>query len=170
MLPRSLILWMSNWWEAIGFHDPTSITSEVQPTEDLLQHSRQNLDSWWTYYLVMYTKKIDRNKTKERKLTVNFVQASKGKKEFNASLGKTSKFKPFDKSNVPAKNSFFSKSNNLEVKTKNIEKIWCHHCKTKGHYRKDWEIFKDWFRAKGKTDVYVCEELNLIEILANSWI
>lgn len=78
--------------------------------------------------LSVYKKKIDRSKTKERKLTVNFVQASKGKKEFNANSRKTTKFKPFDKSNVPTKNSFFTKFNNLKVKTKNIEKIRCHRC------------------------------------------
>lgn len=56
-LSRSLILWMSNWWESVGFYDPASTTSEVQPIEDLLQHWRQNLDSWWTYCLVCTRRK-----------------------------------------------------------------------------------------------------------------
>ncbi|KAM1088384.1 hypothetical protein ACFX19_016501 [Malus domestica] len=105
---------------------------------------------------------------------VNFVQTSKGKKEFNANsrsanAGKTSKFNYSDKSVLSAKISNSSKSNNFKKKAKNIEKIRCHHCKTKGHYRKDCEIFKEWLRAKGRTDIYVCEESNLIEIPANSW-
>ena len=70
---------------------------------------------------------------------------------------------------MPAKNFDSSKSNNFKVKNKNLEKVRCHHCKSKGHYRKDCEIFKEWLRAKGKTNVYVCEESNLIEIPANSW-
>ncbi|KAM2808794.1 hypothetical protein PS2_043635 [Malus domestica] len=105
---------------------------------------------------------------------VNFVQTSKGKKEFNANFGsanagKTSKSNYSDKSALSAKISNSSKSNNFKKKAKNIEKIRCHHCKTKGHYRKDCEIFKEWLRAKGRTDIYVCEESNLIEIPANSW-
>ena len=109
--------------------------------------------------------KQDKGKEAE---TINFVQTFK-KKDFSASSGKPSQFKHPDKSFVPAKNSNSSKSNNLKVKTKNIEKIRCHHCKTKGHYRRDCEIFKEWLRTKGRTNVYVCEESNLIEIPANSW-
>ena len=100
--------------------------------------------------------------------TINFMQTFK-KKDFSASSGKPSQFKHPDKSFVPAKNSNSSKSNNLKVKTKNIEKVRCHHCKTKGHYRRDCEIFKEWLRTKGRTNVYVCEESNLIEIPTNSW-
>ena len=115
--------------------------------------------------------KHDKGKEME---TVNFVQASKGKKEFNANsgrtnAGKTSKSNYSDKSVLSAKISNSSKSNNFKGKAKNIEKIRCHHCKTKGHYRKDCEIFKEWLKAKGRTDIYVCEESNLIEIPANSW-
>lgn len=30
-------------------------------------------------------------------------------------------------------------------------------------------MFKDWLKSKGKTDIYVCVECNLIEIPAKSW-
>lgn len=39
---------------------------------------------------------------------------------------------------------------------------------SKGYYRRDCEIFKDWLKAKGKADVYVCEKSNLIDIPVNS--
>ena len=74
------------------------------------------------------------------------MQTSK-KKDFNANSGKTSQLKYPDKSFVSAKNSHSSKSINFKVKTKNIKKVRCHHCKTKGHYIKDCEIFKEWLRA-----------------------
>ncbi|CAN6718439.1 unnamed protein product [Malus baccata var. baccata] len=90
------------------------------------------------------------DKGKETEI-VNFVQTSK-KKDFNANSCKSSQFKHSDKSFVPAKNPHSSKSNNFKLKTKNIEKVRCHHCKTKGHYRKDCEIFKEWLRAKGRTN------------------
>ncbi|KAM0970042.1 hypothetical protein FF1_018192 [Malus domestica] len=102
--------------------------------------------------------KMDRGKDVE---AIKFVQTSR-KKDFNANFGNTSKPKHLDKSFVPAKNFNSSKSNNFKVKSKNIEKVRCHHCTTKGHYRKDCEIFKKWLRAKGRTNVYVCEESNLI--------
>ena len=62
------------------------------------------------------------------------MQATKGK-NFNSS--KISKFKSDDKSVVPAKNFNSPTSNNFKVKIKNIEKVRCHHCKTKGYCRKD---------------------------------
>ena len=93
---------------------------------------------------------------------VNFVQARN--KETIIASGKASK--SFGKS---AKNTKASKSNNLSVKIKDVSKIKCHHCKLKGHYRKDCEQFKDWLRSKGRTDVYVCVESNLIEVPEDSW-
>lgn len=83
------------------------------------------------------------------------MQTAKAK---NSNSSKFSKTKTDDKTIVLAKSSNSSKFNNLKVKTKNIEKVRCHHCKTKDHYRKYCENFKDWLRAKGKVDVYVCEE------------
>ena len=104
-------------------------------------------------------------KNKEAK-SINLVQTVKGK-HFN--FGKISKFKSNDKSVVHAKNFNSPGSNNFKVKTKNMEKVRCHYCKTKGHYRKDCENFKEWLRAKWKADMYVYEESNLIEIPINSW-
>ncbi|TQE09672.1 hypothetical protein C1H46_004765 [Malus baccata] len=93
-----------------------------------------------------------------------------GNKENTSASYMTSK--PPNNSVTPsrtAKNTKSSKSHNLNVKPKDVSKIKCYHCKLKGHYRKDIERFKDWLRSKGRTDVYVCIESNLIEIHVNSW-
>ncbi|TQE08812.1 hypothetical protein C1H46_005583 [Malus baccata] len=97
---------------------------------------------------------------------VNLVHA--GNQESTIASGKVSKFSNHaNKSAKSAKYSKPSKCNKLNVK--DVTKIRCHHCKLKGHYRKDCETFKDWLRSKGRTNVYVCVESNLIEIPANSW-
>ncbi|KAB2032302.1 hypothetical protein ES319_D05G364200v1 [Gossypium barbadense] len=43
----------------------------------------------------------------------------------------------------------------------------CHFCK-KGHYQKDFQKHKAWFEKKGKFYVFVCFELNLIEVHNNT--
>ena len=67
---------------------------------------------------------------------VNLVHLGK-KKTSNAS-GMTSK-SPINsvKPSRIAKNTKSSKSHNLNVKPIDVSKIKCHHCKIKGHYRKD---------------------------------
>ncbi|TQD69871.1 hypothetical protein C1H46_044597 [Malus baccata] len=105
---------------------------------------------------------------------VNFVQSDKGKKAFNSQSGhsgKNSHTKPTSfKSNASAKvKDSFKGSNNLKVKTKNIAKLRCFFCKTKGHLRKDCQVFQDYLKSKGVEQVNVCVESNLIEIPVNSW-
>ncbi|KAM1114412.1 hypothetical protein ACFX2B_046412 [Malus domestica] len=136
-----------------------------------LKVSYNTQDKTWTVDELIAQCVQEENRQKQEKgkepEIVNFVQVAKGKKESN--VGKSSKPQSYDKSVVPAKSFNSSKSNKFKVRTKSVEKIRCHHCKTKGHYRKDCEIFKEWLRSKGRTDVYVCEETNLVDIPTNSW-
>ncbi|KAM1602990.1 hypothetical protein ACFX1Z_029648 [Malus domestica] len=104
---------------------------------------------------------------------VNFVQPNKGKKSFKSFsgyCGKNSNTKVTSfKSNASAKvKDSIKGSSNLMVKTKNIAKLRCFFCKTKGQ-RKDCQVFKDYLKSKGVEHVNVCVESNLIEIPANSW-
>ena len=105
---------------------------------------------------------------------VNFMQPEKGKKTFNSfsgHSGKNSNSKPTSfKPNASAKvKDSIRGSNNLKVKTKNIAKLRCFFCKTKGHFRKDCQVFSDYLKSKGVEHVNVCVESNLIEIPVNSW-
>ncbi|KAM1436647.1 hypothetical protein ACFX2I_044434 [Malus domestica] len=84
---------------------------------------------------------------------VNFVQGGKGKKFNNAGNNSSKNFKcskPSDKIGTFA--------NNLKPKIKNVAKLKCFFCKTRGHLRKDCELFKDYLIANGKEIVNVCEE------------
>ena len=93
---------------------------------------------------------------------VNFVQGGRGKKFNNAGNNSSKNFKcskPSDKTGTSAKIFDISKgSNNLKPKIKNVAKLKCFFCKTRGHLRKDCELFKDYLRANGKEIGNVCEE------------
>ncbi|TQD93608.1 hypothetical protein C1H46_020763 [Malus baccata] len=121
---------------------------------------------------VQEEKRLKQDKGKEIE-AVNLVHASKGKSKKGGRINPSKNSKSYDnvsKSSMPAKYVESSKKyDNLKVKIKDITKLKCVFCKTKGHIRKDCEAFKDWLRSKGNTDVYVCEESNLVEIPAKSW-
>ena len=106
--------------------------------------------------------------------TVNFVQPDKGRRRsdsFSGYSGKSSNSKlPSFRPNAPAKTRDSTKGfNNLKVKNKNIAKMKCFFCKTKGHLRKDCQVFKDYLKSKGVEQINVCVESNLIEVPGNSW-
>lgn len=59
-------------------------------------------------------------------------------------------------------------SNNLKPKVKNVAKLKCLSCKTRGHLRNQCELFKDYLKANGKDIGNVCVESNLIEVPIDS--
>ena len=45
----------------------------------------------------------------------------------------------------------------------------CHFCRKEGHFQKDCLKRKAWFEKKGKYNIFVCFEPNLIVVLNNTW-
>ncbi|KAM1015922.1 hypothetical protein ACFX2A_046661 [Malus domestica] len=105
----------------------------------------------------------------------NYVQPGREKRAFNkgssSGPGKNSKFtKNSNKFNIAAKvNDSPRKSIKFKAKPKDVSKLKCFWCKTKGHLKVDCEIFKDFVKSKEKEQVLVCVESNLCEVPVDSW-
>ena len=61
------------------------------------------------------------------------------------------------------------KSIKFKAKPKDVSKLKCFWCKTKGHLKVNCEIFKDYVKSKEKEQVHVCVESNLCEVPVDSW-
>ncbi|KAB2611500.1 hypothetical protein D8674_019532 [Pyrus ussuriensis x Pyrus communis] len=88
----------------------------------------------------------------------NYVQSGREKRAFNNGS-----------SSGPGKNSKFTKNSNKFNIPKDVSKLKCFWCKTKGHLKVNCEIFKDYVRSKEKEQVLVCIESNLCEVPVDSW-
>ncbi|KAM1476645.1 hypothetical protein ACFXTO_038605 [Malus domestica] len=106
---------------------------------------------------------------------INFVQTINDKKQFNnrgfSGSGKSSK--PFKNSNKFSNSAKVvdspRKSIKFKAKPKDVSKLKCFWCKTKGHLKVNCEIFKDYVKSKEREQVLVCIESNLCEVPVDSW-
>ncbi|KAB2605750.1 hypothetical protein D8674_005467 [Pyrus ussuriensis x Pyrus communis] len=106
---------------------------------------------------------------------INFMQIANKKKLFNnrGSFGSGKNSKPFKNSNKFSNSAKVvdspRKSNKFKAKPKDVSKLKCFWCKTKGHLKVNCKIFKDYVKSKEKEQVLVCVESNLCEVPVDSW-
>ncbi|XP_070677738.1 uncharacterized protein [Malus domestica] len=97
----------------------------------------------------------------------NFVQPGKEKKAFNNRDSSGSGKNP-NSFNASAKvDDSHRKSTKFKTKRKDMSKLKCFWCKTKGHSKVNCEIFKDWLKSKEKEQMLVGS--NLCEVPVDSW-
>ena len=104
------------------------------------------------------------------------MQCGKENRPFNnggsSGPGKNFKFsKNSNRFNASVKvNDSPKKSINFKAKPKDVSKLKCFWCKTKGHLKVNCEFFKDYLKSKGKEQVLVCVESNLCEVPIDSFL